>query len=240
MTATPRVVIDYLPESAIRYSGSDAIVAVDVIRATTTAVTGLVTGRRCFLAASLEAAIAIRARLENALLVGELKGDMPTMFELPNSPAELAERTDVHRPMILLSTSGTRLICTAAAVARTVYVACLRNVSAQIAHIVGRHQTVAVIGAGSRGEFRLEDQLCCAWLAGGLIDAGYTPQDGSTKTLVDRWRDASTDVFVSGASADYLRRTGQQRDLDFVLANVDDVKGVFVLRNEELVPAPIG
>ena len=34
------VVIDYLPESAIRYSGSDAIVAVDVIRATTTAVTG--------------------------------------------------------------------------------------------------------------------------------------------------------------------------------------------------------
>ena len=137
--------------------------------------------------------------------MGELKGEMPTMFELPNSPAELAERTDVHRPMILLSSSGTRLICTAAPrwPARCTPVACLRNVSAQIAHIVGRHQTVAVIGAGKPGRVSSRGPaLRCAWLAGGLIDAGYTPQDGSTKTLVDRWRDASTDVFVSGASAD--------------------------------------
>ena len=27
---------------------------------------------------------------------------------------------------------------------------------------------VAVIGAGSKGEFREEDQICCAWIAAGL------------------------------------------------------------------------
>ena len=42
------VVIDYLPESARRYRSGWAIVAVDVIRATTTAITAAATGRRCF------------------------------------------------------------------------------------------------------------------------------------------------------------------------------------------------
>ena len=42
------VVIDYLPESVCRYRSEWAIVAVDVIRATTTAITAAATGRRCF------------------------------------------------------------------------------------------------------------------------------------------------------------------------------------------------
>ena len=49
------------------------------------------------------------------------------------------------------------------------YVACLRNYSALIAYLAAHHPMVAVIGAGSRGEFREEDQLCCAWIAEGLL-----------------------------------------------------------------------
>src|SRR5215467_8428007 len=117
------VVIDCFPESMQSYRDGYAIVAVDVIRATTTAVTAVAHGRKCYPVPSLEAAVPLAAKLTNPLLVGELGGSMPYGFDLNNSPAELAIRTDIHRPMLLLSTSGTRLIC-GAVESQAMYVAC--------------------------------------------------------------------------------------------------------------------
>src|SRR6266571_8948580 len=111
---TKEVVIDCFPESLEYYRNGYAIVAVDIIRATTTAVTGVALGRRCFPAPSLEAAVPLAAKLTNPLLVGELGGSMPYGFDLNNSPADLTVRTDIHRPMILLSTSGTKVMCAGA------------------------------------------------------------------------------------------------------------------------------
>src|SRR6266567_5386019 len=108
------VVIDCFPESVPGYRDGFVIVAVDIIRATSTAVTGVALGRRCFPVPSLEVAVPLAARLPNPLLVGELGGSMPYGFDLNNSPADLESRTDTHRPMLLLSTSGTKLICGAA------------------------------------------------------------------------------------------------------------------------------
>src|SRR5439155_16577214 len=120
------VVIDCFPESLVSYRKGYAIVAVDVIRATTTAVTAVALGRRCFPVPSLEAAVPLAARLTNPLLVGEHGGCMPYCFDMNNSPADLELRKDVDRPMILLSTSGTKLIC-GAEESQAMYVACLRN-----------------------------------------------------------------------------------------------------------------
>jgi 2-phosphosulfolactate phosphatase len=235
-----QVVIDCFPESLERYGPGWAVVAVDVIRATTTAVTAVAAGRACYPAPTLDAALELAAGLERPLLVGELGGSMPFGFDLNNSPAALARRTDLQRPAVLLSTTGTRLL------ARTrpdqeVYAACLRNWSAQVARLAGRHQRVAVIGAGARGEFRDEDQLACAWIAGGLVEAGYQPV-GSTAELVARWREATVDAVSRGPSADYLRRTGQLDDLEFILAHVDDLDATFELngRGLAMVPAATG
>lgn len=220
------VVIDCFPESIEAYRKGYAIVAVDIIRATTTAVTGVALGRRCFPVPSLEAAVPLAARVTNPLLVGELGGSMPYGFDLNNSPTDLESRTDIHRPMILLSTSGTRLIC-GAEESQAMYVACLRNYTAQANYLLAHHPRVAVIGAGSRGEFRNEDQLCCAWIAGALLDAGYEAEDGRTFALVKQWSRVSADAITDGASADYLRNSGQGRDLDFILAHVDDLDEVY-------------
>lgn len=220
------VVIDCFPESVQSYRNGYAIVAVDVIRATTTAVTGVVLGRRCFPVPSLEAAVPLAAKLTNPLLVGELGGSMPYGFDLNNSPADLEARTDIHRPMILLTTSGTQVIC-GAADWQAMYVACLRNYSAQIAYLAAHHPMVAVIGAGSRGQFREEDQLCCAWIADGLLAAGYEPQNTSTIDIVEHWRGVPVDVIAEGASAEYLRRTDQHRDLEYVLTHIDDLDEVY-------------
>ena len=57
------------------------VVGIDVIRATTTAVTAVAAGRRCFPVASLEEAVPLAARLANPLLVGELGGNRPDQPE---------------------------------------------------------------------------------------------------------------------------------------------------------------
>jgi 2-phosphosulfolactate phosphatase len=227
------VAISCFPESALRYLDGYAIVAVDVIRATTTAVTAVSLGWRCFPTPSLEAAVSLAATLDRPLLVGELGGNMPFGFDMTNSPAGLLDRTDTHRPMILLSTAGTSLIHLSQG-CEACYVACLRNFSAQVSYLVGRHPRVAVIGAGSRGEFREEDQLCCAWIAEGLIKRGYEPANEDTATLVERWSGAPPDSFTGGNSVKYLERSGQLSDLDFILSHIDDLQAVFLFQGNEI------
>lgn len=227
------VVIDYLPEAVEQYREGYAIVAIDVIRATTTAVTAAALGRRCFPAATLEEAAARAATLDRPLLVGELGGNMPFGFDLTNSPAALVERTDRERPMVLLSSSGTQLIGNAVAAGAPTYLACFRNFAGLAAHLIGRHHRVAVIGAGTRGEFREEDQMCCAWVAEGLLAAGYVAEDANTTALVDRWHGKPGDACLVSKSVDYLRRSDQLRDLEFILAHIADVPAACRVKHGE-------
>jgi 2-phosphosulfolactate phosphatase len=231
------VVIDCFPDSVVRYREAYAIVAIDVIRAMTSAVTAVAMGRQCFPVPSLEAALHLAAELNNPLMVGELGGEMPDGFDMNNSPAELARRTDIFRPMILLSSTGTKLIweagkCDAA------YVACFRNYASLSNYLVRHHRKVAVIGAGSRGEFREEDQMCCAWIAENLIEAGYEAQDDKTVEIVQRWSGAPPDAFISNRSVDYLRRSGQLEDLEFILTHVNDLSDTFLIRYGQIVMVP--
>ena len=232
------VVIDYLPESVCRYPPEWAIVAVDVIRATTTAITAAATGRRCFPAPSIEVALALAPEFDDPLLAGESGGKMPAAFEMDNSPAQLLSRTDTHRPLVLVSSSGTKVIHEAAACA-AVYLACFRSYSILADYLAVRHARVAIIGAGSRGEFREEDQICCAWIAAGLMSKGYLPVNRETAALVSRWRDAPPDACLCSRSVDFLKRTGRNRDLDFILTHIDDLQKVFTVRNREvrMIPA---
>jgi 2-phosphosulfolactate phosphatase len=232
------VVIDYLPESVKQYREGYAVVAIDVIRATTTATTAVAQGRRCYPVPSIEAALPLAARLTEPLLVGELGGNMPFGFDLTNSPFEVAARKDTWRPMILLSSSGTQLIVNAAGADAT-YLACLRNTTATIEHLVGRHQRVAVIGAGTRGEFREEDQYCCAMIASGLIAAGYEPEDRPTAEVMERWAGQPMEAWRVSKSVDYLTRSNQLRDLDFILAHLDDLPSAFAVRHGEVVEVPV-
>ncbi|MBV9580861.1 MAG: 2-phosphosulfolactate phosphatase, partial [Chloroflexi bacterium] len=214
------------------------MVAVDVIRATTTAVTAVSLGRRCLPVATAAEAAAVAATLDHPLLAGELAGTVPAGFELDNSPADLVRRSDVDRPLVLLSSSGTRLM--ARPFGTPVYVACLRNESAVAACLRELGMRVALVGACSRGEFREEDQICCARIAASLIDAGFQAA-GPTAALVERWRDAPLNAIRRSRSTAFLEQTGRLDDLEFVLTHVDDLDCVFVVENGELVsvPAPV-
>ncbi len=227
------VVIDCLPESVSRYRDGWAVVAVDVIRATTTAITAAAAGRRCFPAPDIDTARALARILPNALLAGESSGFMPEGFELDNSPAQLAGRVDTHRPLVLVSSSGTRVIH-AAAECEAAYLSCFRCHSATAAYLALRHPRVAVIGAGTKGEFREEDQMCCAWVAAALLQQGYRAHDLRTAEIAERWRDSPAKACLCSRSVDFLRRSGQLRDLDFILSHVDDLHAVFPVRAGEV------
>jgi 2-phosphosulfolactate phosphatase len=169
-------------------------------------------------------------------MVGELGGNMPYGFDLTNSPDQIAVRTDIHRPMVLVSSSGTQLLMNAKG-GDAVYVACFRNISAVADHLAGRHDRVAVLGAGTRGQFRREDQMGCAWVAEKLLQAGYDPETSETMGYIQRWKGVNHEEVRGGRSAEYLRKSGQHQDLEFILGHRDDLNTVPFLMNEELVHA---
>lgn len=228
------VVIDYLPESAPRYGAGWAIVAADVIRATTTAITAAATGRRCFPAPTIDAALSIAKSLDNPLLAGESAGDTPAGFEMDNSPAQLAHRNDIDRPLVIVSSSGTKLIHAAAA-CDALYLSCFRSYSVLPAYLAARHDCIAIIGAGSKGEFREEDQACCAWIAYQLIRSGYAPANARTAVLAERWSDRRPKDCLSSRSVRFLKRTGRLEDLNFIFSHIDDLHRIFTVQNGEVL-----
>ncbi|HET9847213.1 MAG TPA: 2-phosphosulfolactate phosphatase [Candidatus Dormibacteraeota bacterium] len=229
--------ISALPEQATKYRDSHAVVAIDVFRATTTIVTGVAQGRRVFPVPSEQEAMNVAARLTAPLLAGEIAGVRPPTFAMNNSPAALDRTTD-RRPLIVLSSAGTRLLALAAG-ASEVYVACLRNLSATTNDVIERQTRVALIGAGARGLPRPEDSLACAWIGRALLANGFEPEDEASTTEVRRWDGIDIAVLRDGPSADFLRSTGQIDDIDFVLGHIDDLDLVVRYDGQEAIAAGV-
>ncbi|MGH8013275.1 MAG: 2-phosphosulfolactate phosphatase [Candidatus Binataceae bacterium] len=230
------VVIDCFPEHVTRYRRGYAVVAVDVVRATTTAITAVAAGYRCFPAPTLAAALARAGSLDDVLLAGEQRGLKPPGFDLDNSPTEVLALGEIGRPIVLLSSSGTAL-CYEASQCEAGFLACLRNYTAVVSDLAGRFERVAIVGAGSRGEFREEDQLCCAWVAAGLMALGYTPQNSVTLDIIRHWGKRPADAWLGNKSAAYLKNSGQLADLEFILTHVADLDACFTLSDGEVTMA---
>lgn len=213
--------IDAFPEAAYRCLDRDAIVAVHVVSATTALVSSATAGRATFVVPNVKSAYELSERLGDALLAGEVGGVVPEGFELAASPTALAAAA-TRRPAVVLAPPGTQILVNAAT-APSVYVACLRNLSATVRAVAASHPRVAIIGAGQGGDLRCEDQLATARLAQGLLDHGYQAEDPYTVDLVARWAKVGTGLVALGRSAEQLRRAGRGQDLEFILGHVDDV-----------------
>jgi 2-phosphosulfolactate phosphatase len=84
-------------------------VAVDVIRAYTTAAYGLAAGaREILLTSTVEEALALRREIPGALAMGEVKGLQPPEFDYGNSPSALAALDLSGRTLIHRTSAGTQ------------------------------------------------------------------------------------------------------------------------------------
>lgn len=213
----PRITIRHITDE-MPLPAADAFVVVDVIRASTTAVTSALLGRDCYPVRSVEEARRVAATLPEPLLAGEVHGDQPEGFDLQNSPVALAARVDVERPVVLLTTSGAPTMCRAEEAAPT-WIGSLRNVgpTADALRGVARVAILAV----SPDELRIEDAICAARLARAL--GGGEGSDDETMRLEATYGDLPLDRIRTGKSAAYLRRSGQVDDLEFILRHIDDV-----------------
>ncbi len=213
-------VIDALPERAHRYRETHAIAVVDVFRATTVIVTALSCGHRVYPVATVDEAILVASQLKNAVLVGEQGGVKPDGFDLNNSPAAVAQP---H-----------------ARGASAIYVACLRNFTTTANHIAIADRRVALIGAGTRGEPRPEDQMVCAWIGQRLLEHGFSPENQGTRDEMAAWDGQPAELITSSPSADYLRDTHQTHDINFVLEHVDDVDAIALYNGQQVSLLPAG
>lgn len=86
-----------------------AVVAVDVIRAFTTAAYAFAAGaREIFLVDSVDQALALKREHPRMVAMGEDHGRRPDGFDLSNSPVAVASADLVGRSMVQRTSAGTR------------------------------------------------------------------------------------------------------------------------------------
>ncbi|MHB1243474.1 MAG: 2-phosphosulfolactate phosphatase [Gaiellaceae bacterium] len=134
-------------------------IVVDVIRATSTIAQALAAGyERVLCVPEIEQARALRAELPDSLVGGERDAVRIEGFDVGASPREFLEPRAAT--LILSTTNGTRSIVTAAERCDEVLVGSLLNLDAVVRAAAERGEDVAVICAGYKGAFALDDAYC--------------------------------------------------------------------------------
>jgi len=139
-------------------------VVFDVLRATSTMLTGLAHGvKEIIPAATLEEALSARERRPHALLGGERHGEKIDGFDLGNSPFEY--QSAAGRTVISTTTNGTVAI-RACSGAERVFIGAILNLEALAAELKRLSpERLLLVCAGTADTLALED----VWAAGRLI-----------------------------------------------------------------------
>jgi 2-phosphosulfolactate phosphatase len=138
-------------------------IVVDVLRATSTIAQALASGyERVLCAGEIDQARELRRTVPDSLLGGEREARRIEGFDVGASPREFLEPR--ARTLILSTTNGTRAILTAATRADEVVLGSLLNLDAIVRHALERGSDVAVVCAGFKGAFALDDAYCAGRL----------------------------------------------------------------------------
>ncbi len=217
-----------LPLLAQRGLQESVCVVFDVLRATSSMVTGLSKGVQEILpAVSIEEALEMHSTRPGALLGGERYGDRIQGFDLGNSPFEYLEQSGAT--IISTTTNGTRALraCEGASV---VLVGALLNLSALSREIQTlRPARLLAVCSGTGTEASLED----TWAVGALLknfqDAECTDSARLAIALVDACPDPAL-VFRSSSNGRALLAKGLSADVDWC-ASQDRFSTIGTLEN---------
>jgi 2-phosphosulfolactate phosphatase len=157
------------PSEIQRFESADlsqtTAVVFDVLRATTTMITGLEHGvKQFFPVETVEVARARKAQDPDVLLAGE-RGGLPLEgFDLGNSPKEFKE---IRGKSVVLTTTNGTVALHRVRHAKKVYVGALINLDALAQVLAAENSTtILLVCAGTGEQFALEDAIA----AGGLVD----------------------------------------------------------------------
>ncbi|HEY8103944.1 MAG TPA: 2-phosphosulfolactate phosphatase [Gaiellaceae bacterium] len=165
-------------------------IVIDVLRATSTISQALAAGyRRVLCVGEIEEARALRAELADSVVGGERDAIRIEGFDVGASPREfLQPRAET---LILSTTNGTRTIVTASERCKEVLIGSLLNLEAVAAVARERGEDVAILCAGYKGAFALDDAYCAGrfvqLLGGDRTDAAVAAEviAGAYPTALD-------------------------------------------------------
>lgn len=206
------------------------IVAIDVLRATTTIAAALANGAREVIPVSTveEARRLVDGVVPRPLLAGESGNAKVAGFDLGNSPLEFDGRVR-GCSVVFRTTNGTQVL-SAFAGSANVYCAAFVNLHAVVRAIVSEQcEDVLLVCAGQEGRFSLEDFLC----AGALVEVVTRDRNAA---LEDAAQAAAAAYRASSAHLEKTLAHGTHAQALIAIGLRDDVRFAAQIDRYDVVP----
>lgn len=213
---------------------SDVVIAVDVLRSSTTILTALANGAENVIPAStVEEALNIGGDA-HTILGGEVNSIKPRFFQLGNSPLEYVGEKVNGRTIVLYTSSGTRLLKFLTVVSKKVLVGSIVNLSTLVEYLKReRFEKISIVTAGRTGSPALEDTYCAGLIARNLpLEECNRDAEIAMKTA-----ELSMNVVKEARHASELVKLGLGGDVEYsltldkvrIVAGVNSSKGCTLL-----------
>lgn len=193
--------------------GGVTAVVFDVLRATSSIVTGLASGVEAIIPVrTVEEARELKLKDSDLLLAGERNGLPPEGFNLGNSPEEFEQIKG--RRVVMTTTNGTVAIQSMSAAAK-VLIGSMLNVDA-LADYLFRHQpkSLLLVCAGTGEEFSLEDAIGAGALVARLPDGeGLSDSAIFVRSLYERVGDDVLEWLRQTKNGKLLQKIGKDADI---------------------------
>jgi 2-phosphosulfolactate phosphatase len=163
------------------------VVVIDVLRTSTTMITGLANGAKEIIPTENAASAGTIGRNSEgqSLLCGERNGKIIEGFNLGNSVGEYTADKVSDKNLIFCTTNGTPALMKSK-FARNCFILGFTNMTRVVDHLYKMHEDFIILCSGRDGEFSLEDTVC----AGMLIFMLEKKNEGDEFNLTDAARGA--------------------------------------------------
>jgi 2-phosphosulfolactate phosphatase len=220
------------PSEIRRFSATDlsgvTVVVIDVLRATSSMITGLSAGAlEIFPVSSVQEARKRKLQEPDLLLAGERDGLPPYGFDLGNSPEEF-EKTS-GRKVVMTTTNGTIAIQSMRD-ASELLIGALLNVDALADHLFRKQpKSLLLVCAGTQEEFALEDAVAAGALIARLVEDDRLSDSAIlVRTLYERVGDDLEEWLRQTKNGMALQKIGKGSDIErCARLSTSDIVGCF-------------
>ncbi len=228
----PSIDVCFSPELLHLYDlKGKAVVAVDILRATSTMVTAFAHGATDIIPVMKLEDCLIYAE-QGCLTAAERDGVKAEGFDLGNSPFAYMDGKVTGRSIAITTTNGTRAIHLSKA-ADEIILGSFLNLQAVADHLIDLQLDVLVVCAGWKGKFNLEDTLYAGALTERLQD-DFSFENDATLASLSLYQSAKQDLVSFLRQSSHVRRLENleiHKDIEFCLQH--DVFGVLPVWKED-------
>jgi 2-phosphosulfolactate phosphatase len=214
-----RIDVAFTPAEVKGAIGRRVVVAIDVLRATSTVVQALVSGARSILpVAGVDEAVRKADELgrDSVLLCGERDAEPIRGFPLGNSPLEFTPERVSGKTLVMTTTNGTSALLMGAS-GSACYAGSLLNARAVAQRIADSGSDVLLLCAGREGAFAIEDAMCAGRIAREVRALGTRVEgNDALRAALQLSRAAVTPKSLARTAAGRrLAEIGRHDDLEF-------------------------